>query len=262
MLQPNKNKPGTLQIATGIAFMALMFAGFFHYPAQARQTIMYIIYGGMGIGLLGFLFVFCSLAWRRFFPESFKKSGITIQDQPSLGLVGSEGQGSSLRITKTQEGITVTWSPMDYIFILLITFLFGPGLITCASLQYDKVVAKTPGLALSIMFIVCGVSLAAFISTLWKLLHNPRLLIKGNGIEFWRGRQLVKTLWSHQIDKLFTENHTYVYQGESGANLSCPNFILTAGMKDASQERLCISDKQAQIEQLKSDIEKQMLLNV
>lgn len=264
MLQPPARKKTTFtQFFISLLMMAAIMVGFFRYPAQAQKIVMYMLYGGFGLGILIALIVFGSLAWRKYFPTSFAKSGITIQDQKPLGLVGSEGKGSSLRIKETAEGTLVAWAPMDYAFILVGTFIFGPFMAGSVATHYEKATAKMPAIFFIIMFLICGIACYSFFSTLWTLIrHRPSLLIKASGIEFWRGHQLVETFWSHQTEKVFIEDHTYVYSTNGGGIHDWPNYILTIGLEGGKLQRLCISDKRAQIENLKSLIEKKFQMSV
>jgi hypothetical protein len=224
---------------------------------------MYVMYGGFGIGALIVLFVFGSLVWRKYFPASFAKSGITIQDQKPLGLVGREGKGSSLQIKETTEGTSVAWASMDYAFILGGTFLFGPLVIGYMATHYEKTIAQMPAIMFASMSFICGISFYVFFSTLWTLArHRPALLIKASGIEFWRGHQLVETFWSYQTEKVFIEDHTYVYHTDSGSIHDWPNYILTLGLEGGKLQRLCISDRREQIENLKSLIEKKFQMSM
>jgi len=256
MLTPNQKKPGIVQIIISISLMIILFVGFSKHPALIQKAFMYIPYVIFGFGAVIFFSVFSSLAWQRFFPKSFEKSGIHIEDRPSLGLVGSEGKGSRLRFRETGEGTVIAWSPWDYALMLVATFFFGPFMIGCMVPDYKKIAAQTPFVFLFILVAICGVATYSFFSTLWTLLFNrPTLLIKASGIEFRRGNRLIETFRSHQTERVFIENHTYVYQSQHGGSFNTPNYILSVNLEGGKTIRLCISDKKEQIENLKSIIE-------
>lgn len=256
------NGKNAFQMLISLLILACMFVFFFKYPGRVQHIMLYFFFGVFWLGIFLFACVFGTLAWRKYAPDSFRKSGITISDKSSQELVGHEGVGSSLRIKETPGAISVAWSSRDYVFILFTTFIFGPVMIAGIATHYGQATQKTPTLFVVIMIVICGISAATFFSTLYKLAwHYPKLIIKTNRIEFWCGRHLVKTFWGHDIERLSLEEHAYVYEGRTGGDMQTHlNYILTVHMKDDTTERLCISDKHMQMQDLKHSIETKMRL--
>jgi hypothetical protein len=156
-----------------ILFVLIIPVSLFLYPRAFSVIAGSALY--IGIGLMGLIFalVLGSLAWKRFFPESFSNSGITISQAQRPGYVGSPGIGSRLRIVENGDGIHVEWARSDYAFILIALGFFGPGMMLLYFRNPRNSTHGLPPLAFAamvafVLFITC-----AFIRTLWVWLWRP-----------------------------------------------------------------------------------------
>jgi hypothetical protein len=234
----------------GILFVLIIPVGVFLYPAAfsvMAGSVFYIVFGFMALIVA---FVLGSLAWKRFFPKSFSKSGISIAPVQQTGHVGSPGVGSRLRIVNTDAGIHVEWARLDYAFILIALGFFGPGIILLYIRKPRNFSHDLPPLAIAAIAAFVLFISGLFFRTLWTYLWDrPSLQVTGGCIDFLAGKKSVKTLQTRQIHSLFIRGYTY----SDSHGRSVPNYILAA-QADTGDESLCISDSRAQIEQLRSAI--------
>ena len=218
----------------------------FVFPAAFAVMMASAFYIAIGLLASVFVSVLGSLLWKRWFPESFSKSGITVGQPQSTGYVGSPGLGSRLRVQDTGTEIRVEWATADYLVVLLALCLFGPGAVLLYIRSPQKFSQHLPPLAIAgiaaFVIFLCG----AFVRTLWVYLRcRPALRITNSDIEFLAGKKRVKTLSSGGVHSLAIRNYAY----NDGHQRSVPNYILAAET-NLGEEFLCISDSRAQIEQL------------
>ena len=235
------------------------------FPASVfiSPTLFKVLTGGflflaLGIVVLIVGLVTGSLIWRRLSPESFKKSGITLS-RPDVGYVGSEGLGSRLRFEDRWDAIRVEWSRTDYLFVLVITGFFGPGIILLFLLAPHKFNSHMPlPVALGVVALVllaCYCFVRQLRTFLWT---RPALRITASSIDVLKGSAIVKTFPRSLLNSLSMTTHTYV---DSDGDRH-PNYLLVAELGGERQERLCISYDRRQIERLMRMIGSRMSLPV
>jgi len=235
-----------LRRVLGLLLLLAFPASVFISPTLFKVLAGSLLFAGLGVAASILVLVAGSLVWRRLFPVFFKKSGITIQDRPNLGYVGSEGLGSRLRIEDRWEAICVEWSRTDYAVVILVTGFFGPGIVLLYMLQRKKFNPMPLPVAVGVATLV-GLAFYCFVrqvrTYLWA---RPALRVTSSQIEFLRGGKPVRTILRQQLKSLSVQMHTY-HDSDGDPH---PNYILTAQSLDGALERLCISHGKQQIEHL------------
>ena len=211
----------------------------------------------LGFGL--FALAGAILVWHQLAPVSLSRFGFKVSSAPSLGFVGQQGLGSSLRIIgKPAQPLRVEWAL--HLFVLAILTACGPGLIALFIFQPKGLNTHLPlPVLLMLASFVALLCLLLVHSTYVYLWDRPALEVTLGAIALKRGERVVRSVRREDIDSLRIEPHSY-FSHSDGPSRGHPNFILTARLAGGEDVRLCISDQRQQIEQLHTAIRSRMSL--
>ena len=165
--------------------------------------------------------------------------------------VGTGGLNAPLAIREDAEGINVRDSWWIIALTIIVTAVFGPGMLL--GYFYSP---RTFGLAPPLVFLMIAVLIVSsccvlFVVTLRKyLFHRPRLAITGPAIRCFKGNTEVRTLWKQQIAHVASRSYSYSLSHQG----TVPNYILYARLQDGDDVPLCVTDKKKQISLLEESL--------
>lgn len=186
--------------------------------------------------------------------------GVILTDKQAW--VGCEGQGLSLRISQENNRIRVRWGVMNYLVVILLTFIFGPGVMFLFVMYPEKINPDVPlpvWIMVGFIMLMAYVACANYIRKLW--FEEPMFDVTREGVILLRSNVEVERFRRWDIQALKIEK-TMI---KTGGTRNSParwvdNFTLILRAEGGRVCRLCITDNKAQIEQLKAQMESKLSL--
>jgi hypothetical protein len=233
----------------------LIGAGFIFFFFRSPGTIEWIF--GTIMALFLALFVFAIYAnYRQKAGRPIMGVTIQAQAQPFAGL---QGHNVPLTVTSSDGKMRVCLAMQDYIFILIVCFIFGPGLICLYVFEPEKFNHNLPWFVCVAVVLMCLGSTALFFRYLREILFRKPVVEVGiDAIRLMRGLKQEAVFWQRDITSL--QITTSWFHDSDSAGGGCTNYMLSAVTSDGVTHALCITDKKGTIDGLKTESERMLNL--
>jgi hypothetical protein len=231
-----------------VAFAALMFArpklifGF-------GGVLLWVLFG---LFMAMILYVVGTLSYSRI--RGRPPEGVRISYAGGFkqrALVGAGGHNAPIAIREDAAGTSVTDSRWTIVPTIVATASFGPGMVLMYLNSSRGFGPGAPIPMVVIAVLIVGVSCVSFVATLLKyLFRRPRLAIAGSAIRFFRGNTEIMALSKQQIGKIAVRSESYSVSNQ----VTVPNYILYATLREGDDVSLCVTDKIKQISALEESL--------
>jgi hypothetical protein len=166
-------------------------------------------------------------------------------------LVGTGGHNAPIAIREDATGTSVTDSRWTIVPTIIATAFFGPGMVL---MYLNSSRGFGPGAPIPMVVIaalIVAVCCVSFVATLRKyLFHRPQLALTGSAIRFFRGNTEIMTLSKQQIGNIAVRSEPYPVSNQ----VTVPNYILYATLREGDDVPLCVTDKIKQISALEESL--------
>jgi hypothetical protein len=180
----------------------------------------------------------------------YPQSGMDVSKQPK-SLVGFAGIRNSIEVRHNQDGIVCRISTGSYIFVLVGTGIFGPGLGYLFYFHPEKLQPHTPGVILAVVWFLIILSSLIFLR---YALGRPRFEAASSTGEIryfaWRTSSPSLVLRWSDIKSMEVEERIFLNEGTR-----VPNYCVTVATHQDRRYALCISTNKQLISSLKNDLE-------
>ena len=238
-----------------IIFMGAMGVLLFKRPDLFQQLVASIVAAGFAL----FMLAIAVAGLVMLLPGLRQRLGVKVEPDSRAPFVGTRGVGTGLRITDPlNRPMRVEWSRSNYAFIFAIALFLGPGLLALQLWRPDLLYVRSWSLP-GVLFLIAELGACAGLAggVHYYAFKRHAMLIGSGEIVMQAGRFVAGRIARDELVSVRVETEVYADDDE-GASRHHDNFVLVVRLATGADERFCITDNRAQIQQVAAAIHTRM----
>ena len=242
-----------------IIFIGVMGLLLVSRPDQFQQLVARIVAAGFAL----FMVAIAVAGLVMLLPALRQRLGGKVGPDSRTPFVGTRGVGTGLRIKDPLNGpMRVEWSRRNYAFFYAIALFLGPGLLALQLWSPNLLNVRSWSLP-GVLFLIAELGACAGLAggVHYYAFKRHAMLIGSGEIVMQAGHFVAGRFARDELVSVRVETEVYAYDDESTSR-NHDNFVLVVRLATGADERFCISDRRAQIEQIAAAIHTRMGVQV